>query len=166
MIWLAIERSSFLPSRCFPVSPKHYGLVSAVLASLFFPGLSCCFVECSLPLLWSTSRSPWLSRFFTLLHWLNALYPSRISEVSLRDHGVTRSFGKQTMEWDFHRLSGWSVVERQFERRVLLVLLLQLRFGLTEIALTDTNLRDRVVQIFHAKRIPEIPHLRPTWERT
>ncbi len=102
--------------------------------------------------------------FFTSLHWLNAAYPVHASEISLRDNGITQFFGKQTMDWNYDQFSGWAVVEKQFEGRVLLFLLLQSRTGVRTSALPDSNIRDRLVQILHDKKIPQVPALRPSWE--
>ena len=101
---------------------------------------------------------------FTLLHWLNAAHPVHATEISFRDNGITQFFGKQTIDWNYNQFSGWEVVERQFEGRFLHILLLQSRTGVKSAALPDTNIRDRLVQIFHAKKIPQFPDLRPSWE--
>jgi hypothetical protein len=110
----------------------------------------------------------WLSipvtLFFTSLRWLNATYPARATEVSFRDHGITQLSGKQTRDLNYRDCSGWDVVERQFEERVLHILLLQWRTYVVEVALPDINTRDRLVQIFHDKQIPQSPDLRPSWE--
>lgn len=107
--------------------------------------------------------------FFTALHWLYAAYPVHATEISFRDNGFSQFFGNQTHNWDYHRLSGWTVVERVFEGRVLLILLLQsatwqARTYVISLALPDANIRDQVTQILHDKKIPHAADLRPSWE--
>jgi hypothetical protein len=102
--------------------------------------------------------------FFTSLHWLNATYPVHPTEISFRDKGITQFFGKQTWDLNYADFSGWAVVERQFEGRVLHILLLQGRSRVFEFALPDTTTRDRLEQLFHDKQIPPSPDLKPSWE--
>jgi hypothetical protein len=107
--------------------------------------------------------------FFTVLHWLYAAYPVHATEISFRDNGFSQFFGKQTHDRNYHRLSGWTVVERTFEGRVLLILLLRsatwkLRPYIISVALPDADIRDRVTQILRDKRIPHVPDLMPSWE--
>jgi hypothetical protein len=102
--------------------------------------------------------------FFTSLHWLNATYPARATKISFRDHGITQLSGKQTRDLNYRDCSGWTVVERQFEGRVLQILLLQRRSYVVEVVLPDTNTRERLVQLFHDKQIPHAPDLKPSWE--
>jgi len=102
--------------------------------------------------------------FFTSLHWLNAAHPVHATEISFRDNGITQFFGKQTMDHNYGLFSGWAIVERQCEGRVLQILLLRWPYGVRAFALSDTNTRNRLVQIFHDKKIPQVPDLRPSWE--
>lgn len=105
-----------------------------------------------------------IALFFTLLHWLNAIWPVHSTEISFREKGITQFFGKQEMDWNYHDFSGWAVIERQFEERVLHILLLKSRARVVALALPDTNTREGIVQIFHDKQIPHSPDLRPSWE--
>ncbi len=102
--------------------------------------------------------------FFTCLHWLYAAHPAHATEISLREKGISQFFGKQTMHHNYHQFSGWVVVERRFEERVLLILLLQSRHGVRALALPGPNIRDQLVQIFQDKQIPQVRDLRPPWE--
>ena len=102
--------------------------------------------------------------FFTSLHWLNATYPVQPTEISFRDKGITRFFGKQTWDLNYADFSGWALVERQFEGRVLRILLLQGRTRVIAFALPDSSTLDRLVEILHDKRLPQLPDLKPAWE--
>jgi hypothetical protein len=66
------------------------------------------------------------SFFFTSLHWLSASHPVHSTEISFRANGITQFFGRQIMDLNYGQFSGWAVVERQFEGRVLFILLLQM----------------------------------------
>jgi hypothetical protein len=111
-----------------------------------------------------------VSVFITLIyHWWATIWPVHGTEISFRERGITQFFGKQTLDLNYADCFGWTVVERQFEGRTLHILLLQGRTwrGHThvwEFALPDTNIRDRLVQIFHDKQIPQSPALKPSWE--
>ena len=111
-----------------------------------------------------------VSIFITLIyHWLATIWPVHGTEISFRERGITQFFGKQTMDLNYADCFGWTVAERQFEGRILHILLLQSRTwrGRThvwEFALPDTNIRDRLMQIFHDKQIPQSPALKPSWE--
>ena len=111
--------------------------------------------------LWLVIPVTW---FFTSLHWLNATHPARATEISFRDHGITQLSGKQTRDLNYRDCSGWNVVERPFKERVLLILLLQWRSYVIEVALPDTNTRTRLVELFCDKQIPHSPVLKPSWE--
>jgi len=102
--------------------------------------------------------------FFTSLYWFSAIHPARATEISFRDRGITQLSGKQIRDLNYRDCSGWNMVERQFEERVLLVLLLQWRTYVIEVALPDTNTRNRLVQLFRDKQIPHSPDLKPSWE--
>ena len=102
--------------------------------------------------------------FFTLLHWLKALWPVHATEISFLDTGITQFFGKQTLDRTYHDISGWAVIERPFEGRVLHILLLKGRTRVTAFALPDTDTRDRLVKIFHDKMIPQSPEISAPWE--
>jgi hypothetical protein len=105
-----------------------------------------------------------VTMFFTSLHWLNATHPARATEISFRDHGITQLSGKQTRDVNYHDCSGWNVVERPFNERVLMILLLQWRGYVIEVTLPDTNTRDRLIQLVRDKHIPHAPVLKPSWE--
>ena len=102
--------------------------------------------------------------FFTSLHWLNAAYPVHPTEISFRDKGITQFFGKQTLYLNYADFSGWAVVERQYEGRILHILLLKGRRRVAEFARPDATTRDRLARLFHEKQIPPSPNLRPSWE--
>ena len=102
--------------------------------------------------------------FFTLLHWLNATYPIHPKKISFRDKGITVSAPKQSWDLSYHDFSGWTVVERQFEGSTLHILLLQGRTRILAFALPDTSTRKRVEQLFHDKKLPQLPDLKPSWE--
>ena len=102
--------------------------------------------------------------FFTLLHWLYARSPARATEVSFCERGITQISGKQTRDLDYRDCSCWNIVERDFENRVLRVLLLRWRNHVVEVALPDSTTCDRLVQLFGEKRIPRSSDLSPSWE--
>jgi hypothetical protein len=102
--------------------------------------------------------------FFTLLYWFRAAYPVHTTEISFRANGISQYFGKQTMDHNYGQFTGWTVVERQFEGRTLLILLLRLRNWDRAFALPDANIRDQVARILHNKNLPQIPDLKPSWE--
>jgi hypothetical protein len=105
-----------------------------------------------------------VSFFFTSLHWLRAKHPVHATEICFRDNGISQFFGIQTMDHNYGLFSGWEIVERQFEGRVLPILLMRWPYGVRAFALPDKIIHDRLVQIFHEKKIPQIPDLRPSWE--
>lgn len=99
-----------------------------------------------------------------IYHWLANIWPVHTTEISFRDRGITQFFGKQTRDLNYHDLSGWAVIERQFEGRVVHILLLKRGARIIELALPDPNTRDRLVQIFYDKQILHSPDLIPSWE--
>lgn len=102
--------------------------------------------------------------FFTLLHWFNATYPVHSTEISFRDKGITQFFGKQDFDSNYHNYSGWAVIERPFEGRILYILLLKGRTRVIAFALPDTSTRDRLVQLLIDKKLPQLTDLKPAWE--
>jgi hypothetical protein len=102
--------------------------------------------------------------FFTLLHWLNATYPARATRITVHPNGITQLSGKQTFNWNYRNFSGWAVVERQFEGRILHILMLKCPTYVVTFALPDTSTRDRFMQLLHDKKIPQLPDLKPSWE--
>jgi hypothetical protein len=102
--------------------------------------------------------------FFTLLHWLLAAHPVHVTEISFRDNGLTQLFAKQTTDQNYDAFSGWEIIDRQYEGHTLPILLLRWRHGVRALALPDTNIRGRLVQILNDKKIPHIPKLRPSWD--
>ncbi len=111
---------------------------------------------------------PWLgivvTFFFTSLYWRSSKYPVGSNEISFRDNGLTYTNGKQFADWGYRDISGWSMIERPFEGHVLHILLLKARADVAAFALPDTNIRDRLVQLLHDKKIPQSPDLMPSWE--
>jgi hypothetical protein len=99
-----------------------------------------------------------------LCHWLPTIWPVHSTEISFRDKGITQFFGKQTWDLNYVDFSSWAVVERQFEGRILHILLLQGRSRVFEFALPDSSTRDQLAQLFHDKEIPHSPDLKPSWE--
>jgi hypothetical protein len=102
--------------------------------------------------------------FFTLLHWLNATYPARVGEITVRENGITELSGKQTRNLNYGDCRGWKVVEREFEGHAFHILLLQRPKYVFEVVLPDINTRDRLIQIFNDKKIPLLSNLKPSWE--
>ncbi len=96
--------------------------------------------------------------------WLANVWPVHCTEISFRDNGITQFFGKQTADWNYHQFSGWGIVEKEFEGRTFSILLLQGRSRIVALAIPDTDIRDRLVQILHDKKIPQLPDLKPPWE--
>jgi len=106
------------------------------------------------------------SLFFTLLYWLYAKYPVHAAEISFREKGVTKFFGKQMWDFNYGDFSGWALVEQRFEDRSLHILLMKCRSRVIEFALPDATTRDRVSRLLHEKGIPPSSDLRPSWERS
>lgn len=102
--------------------------------------------------------------FFTLIHWLNATYPVHTTEISFRDNGITRLADKQDWDWNYTRFCSWAVIEREFQGRMLQILLLQSPADDVALALADADVRDRAVRILRDKHLPELPELKPSWE--
>jgi hypothetical protein len=104
------------------------------------------------------------SLFFTLLHWLYTKYPVRGAEISFREKGVTKFFGKQTWDFNYGDFSGWALAERRFGNHVLHILLMKCRSRVIEFALPDEITRDQVALLLREKGIPHSSDLRPSWE--
>jgi hypothetical protein len=102
--------------------------------------------------------------FFTSLHWLNATHPAHVGEITVRENGITELSGKQTRNLNYGDCRGWAIVERKFEGYTFLILLLQRPKYVFEVALPDINTRDRLIQIFNGKKIPQLNDLKPSWE--
>lgn len=97
-------------------------------------------------------------------HWLATIWPVHCTEISFRDNGITQFFGKQTADWSYRHFSGWAIIDRKFEERVFFILLLQGRYRIFALAVPDTDIRDRLVQILHDKKIPQSTELKAPWE--
>jgi hypothetical protein len=97
-------------------------------------------------------------------NWLATIRPAHCTEISFRDNGITQFFGKQTVDWHYHHFSGWAMLEKEFEGCTFFVLLLQGRSRILSFAIPDSNIRDRLVQILHHKKIPQSSDLKPPWE--
>ena len=131
----------------------------------FIPWLLLCFFGMTAEPIFFFSASILGTLLITLFyHWLATIWPVHPTEISFREKGITQFFGKQTWDLNYADFSGWAVVERQFEGRILHILLLKGRSRIFEFALPDANARDRLVQIFHDKQIPHSPNLKPSWE--
>lgn len=105
------------------------------------------------------------SLLLTFVHWGYATYPGRTTKIAFRDRGITQDISDfQTWDFGYRACRGWTVVERLFEGRLLRILLIQLRWGVVDFALPDTDTRDRVTQLLRDKQIPQTPALRPPWE--
>jgi len=119
---------------------------------------------------WGASASAFLavlipvSLFFTLLHWLSAYCSARVSHITVFSDSIHELSGKQMRDLSFEDSSGWSVVEREFEGRILHILLMQRPKWVHEVALPDINTRDRFVQMLNEKKIPQVSNLKPSWE--
>ncbi|HXI82475.1 MAG TPA: hypothetical protein VNL17_00120 [Verrucomicrobiae bacterium] len=105
-----------------------------------------------------------ITSFFTWLHWLNVTHPARCNEISFRERGISLFSGKQFGDLSYQSLSGWTVVERQFEGSMLHLLLLRGRTRILALALPDFNTRERVEKLLQGKKVPPLPDLKPPWE--
>jgi hypothetical protein len=106
-----------------------------------------------------------IALFLTLIyHWLATIWPVHCTEISFRDNGITQFFGKQTADWNYHQFSGWAMIEKQFERQPIFILLLQGRSRIVSFAIPDFNIRDRIAQLLRDKKISYAPDLKPPWE--
>jgi hypothetical protein len=103
--------------------------------------------------------------FITLIyHWFATIWPVYCTEISFRDNGITRFFGKQTADWNYHQFSNWAIVERRYERQSVLILLLKGRSGIISFAIPDIGIRDQLARLLHDKGISHTPELKPPWE--
>lgn len=102
--------------------------------------------------------------FFTLLYWLSAAYPVHVTEISVRERGITKFNGKQTGDWNYADFCGYEVVERPFEGRTLHILLLKRPKWSLEIALPGAAIREQLVRLLEDKKIPHSSDLKPSWE--
>ena len=101
--------------------------------------------------------------------WLATIWPVHCTEISFRDNGITQFFGKQTADWNYSHFSGWVMIERHFQGRILHILLLKGcnykgRSYVRAFALPDTVIRDRLDQLLHNQKIPQISDLKPPWD--
>jgi hypothetical protein len=106
-----------------------------------------------------------IALFLTLIyHWLAMIWPVHCTEISFRENGITQFFGKQTVDWNYHHFSGWTLVQKDFEGKVFFILLLLGRSRIVAFAIPDTQIRDQLVQILQNKNIPQSPDLKLPWE--
>jgi hypothetical protein len=146
-----VAKATWFFARCF-------GILVLPWSILYFCGAP------SLPWVAYLSLALAVTLFFTSLHWLNSAYPVRLSEISFRENGITQFFGKQIWDHNYCLFSGWAVIERPFEGGVLPILLLRWPYGVRTFAFPDMRIRDQLTQIFHDKRVPQVPDLKPSWE--
>ncbi len=162
-----ITSKPFLPRFCkvlwFSARCMGFFLLPWLLLYLFqLPTTSLCeFLGVCIP----------VTFFFTVLYWANLTNPTRCSEITVLPNGIKQLSGKQTCNWSYRDFSGWCVVERIFEGRVLYILLLKRPTlkrpaYVVAFALPDISTRDRFVQILQVKKIPQLPDLNPPWEST
>lgn len=105
-----------------------------------------------------------LAAFLTFMYWHSKAYPARITEIVFRADHVTFFSGKQTANIKYENYLSWNIVERQFEGRPLLILLLKSNRWLRAHALARSEDRGLMTQILDSKKIPADPSLRPSWE--
>jgi hypothetical protein len=105
-----------------------------------------------------------VSLFFTWVHWMSVVWPVHATEITLRDGGITRFFGKQIADWAWADFAGWSIVERSFEDRPLHILLLKHKETLMAMALPDLGARHSVIEVLTAKGIPRMEGVEVPWE--
>ena len=103
--------------------------------------------------------------FFTLLYWLFATHPARVTQITVRENGFMLLSGKQTWNLNYGDCLGWTVVERKFEENVFQILLLKRPKYVFEAALPDNETCNRIIQLFNGKKIPQLNDLKPSWER-
>ena len=105
--------------------------------------------------------------FITLIYsWLATIWPVHCTEISFRDNGITQFFGKQAADWNYHDISGWAIIERQFVGRAIFILLLQGRSRIISFAIPDANIREKLARLLPDKGIPHARDLKPPWEAT
>ncbi|HEV2694404.1 MAG TPA: hypothetical protein VG347_16040 [Verrucomicrobiae bacterium] len=107
--------------------------------------------------------------FFTVLYWSCAVHPERVTKITVLANGFTVLSGLQTWSHSYLDITGWATVDREFEGRTLHILLLRkLNYkGIAytrSMAMPDGPTRERFVQILCAKKVPELPGLKPEWE--
>jgi hypothetical protein len=107
--------------------------------------------------------------FFTVLYWSFARHPERATRITVHANGFTQLSGLQTWNFSYLNFAGWATVDREFEGRKLHIVLLK---GsnykgaayIKSLVMPDALTRERFIQIFRDKKIPELPELKPAWE--
>ncbi len=153
-------------NRLCPGSAKHSGFFVRCFGIILLPWLLLNLIRVpTAPAAGYMCLAAAVAFFITLIyHWLAVIWPVHCTEISFRDKGITQFFGKQSANWNYHYFSGWAMVGVEFEGRSFFVLLLQGRSRIVAFAIPDTDIRDRLVEILHAKSIPQSPDLKPPWE--
>ncbi len=101
--------------------------------------------------------------FFTLLHWLNRIMPVHCTEISVRENGISQNFGKQVWDRSFQNISGWRIIEKEFQGRQFGLLLLQERGRVSAIAIPDGTIGEVLCGILRGKGISEALELAEPW---
>jgi hypothetical protein len=102
--------------------------------------------------------------FFSVLSWVGKVRPVHCTEISVRKNGITQNFGKQKFDRAFQNISGWRMIEREFEGRTLHILLFKLRHGVSAIALCGAEPTARLSEILREKGVLECSELTAPWE--
>jgi hypothetical protein len=102
--------------------------------------------------------------FLTLVYWIYSRWPVHSTDITVRERGITQFFGKQTWDRSYGDISGWRVIERGFEGRMLHVLLLKGGKAVSAIALPDAETRERVAEVLREKGVPEVEEVSAPWE--
>jgi hypothetical protein len=102
--------------------------------------------------------------WLTWVYWMYTHYPARCREISFHDDDIVVKSGLQTGNSKYQDISGWAMIERQYEDHIISFLLLKYPRGVASYALPDAETRDRLAQLLQEKQVPESPDLRPRWE--
>jgi hypothetical protein len=104
--------------------------------------------------------------FITAIRWIYKGTPVPPSiEISFRDNGITTVLiNGQDADWSYRNVVAFSVIDREFQGRVLQILLLKADRYDISLALPDDGVRDRVTQILAEKQVPQVADLKPSWE--
>jgi len=103
---------------------------------------------------------------FAWLYWYNMHHPARCGEISFHHSYIYEKSGKQSFSVKYQDISGWALIERTFEGQPIHVLLLKCHQDfIRSWALSEDVRHEPLVQLLHDKHIPEVPELKPSWEK-
>jgi hypothetical protein len=102
--------------------------------------------------------------FLTLVYWMYLHHPARCSRVGLYEEKIGFRSGKQSGSTKYSEISGWRMVERLDQGRILRLLIIQYPKGVFTCAIPDEETRDAAARILSEKLGPQSGTLKPQWE--